>query len=133
MPQPGQTFFSSFGSELFETEIKETETTEDREVFAIDAEDTPPPLRGAHFFKDEGVAVFDVDDVKERLEPQEIHNARPRSNRRADERRDAEVTADPLQWASNPDEYDFPGVDTGPTFREEFGDVDPDSFQQKFF
>lgn len=133
MPQPGQTFFSSFGSELFETEIQETKTTAEREVFSIDAEDTPPPLRGSQMLKEDGVAVFDADDVKERLDPQDIHDARPRSNRRDDEQRDAEVTTDPLQWASNPTEYDFPGVDTGPKFEEEFGDVDPDSFQEQFF
>jgi hypothetical protein len=129
MPQPGQTFFTSFGSELFETEIKETKTTDDREVFSIDARDTPAPLKGDQLLKEDGVAVYDTQDVRGEIDPQRIHNARPRSNRRADERRDAEITTDPLQWASNPNEYDFPGVDTGPTFREEQGeDFDTDSF-----
>lgn len=46
----------------------------------------------------------------ERLE--KAHESRPERAKRVDERRAAEVTRDPLKWAQNKSEYDYPGIDT---------------------
>ena len=46
----------------------------------------------------------------ERLE--QAHENRSDRAKRVDERRSAEVTRDPLKWAQNKSEYDFPGIDT---------------------
>jgi len=44
----------------------------------------------------------------------------------------APLTTDPLEWASDPGGKDFPGVDTGPTFRDEQGaGFDTDSFVEE--
>lgn len=43
---------------------------------------------------------------------EERHEERSREAKIADESKKAPITRDPLKWASNPSEYDFPGVDT---------------------
>lgn len=51
----------------------------------------------------------------EDLEPDDLmamHESRSEIARETDEALRAEVTNDEEQWASAPDEYDFPGVDT---------------------
>jgi len=43
----------------------------------------------------------------------EIHEQRPPQERRADEAKQAQdITTDVEKWASDPDSFDFPGVDT---------------------
>jgi len=61
------------------------------------------------------------------IDPQAIHNERSQTAQVADEAKDAEVTTNESLWASDPDSYDFPGVDTGPQFDETF-DSDFDFF-----
>jgi len=46
----------------------------------------------------------------ERLE--ERHQQRSERAQRVDERRSAKPTRDPIQWAQNPAQYDYPGIDT---------------------
>jgi hypothetical protein len=72
--------------------------------------------------------VIETDDLRENINPERIHQNRSKTERIADESKDAEITTDPLEWAAAPDEHDFPGVDTGPVFEEEFGDSDFDDF-----
>jgi len=73
--------------------------------------------------------VTEVEELREALDPTAINRRRSDEARTADTAKDAEITSDPLEWASAPDELDFPGVDTGPTFREAQGDnFDTDSF-----
>lgn len=73
--------------------------------------------------------VVETDDLRDSIDPVAINRRRSEEAKAADRAQDAPITTDPLQWASSPDEYDFPGVDTGPTFREEQGDdFDSDSF-----
>jgi len=68
-------------------------------------------------------------ELRREIDPRDIQENRPEAAREADAAKDAELTSDPLQWASDPTRYDFPGVDTGPTFRDEqTGDFDTDSF-----
>lgn len=67
-------------------------------------------------------SVVETDDLRRSIDPREIQMRRSQESRAADAAKDAPLTTDPLQWASSPDEYDFPGVDTGPTFREEQGE-----------
>jgi len=43
---------------------------------------------------------------------QDVHDERSKRARRVDERRQAKVTRDPIQWVNNPSQYDFPGIDT---------------------
>jgi len=43
---------------------------------------------------------------------EKLHEQRSEKERIADESFDAEMTRDAEQWANNPDEYDYPGVDT---------------------
>jgi len=43
---------------------------------------------------------------------EEFHTSRPALNRRRDNQRRARVTEDFDQWRSDPDSFDFPGVDT---------------------
>lgn len=45
-------------------------------------------------------------------ELQDAHEARSRQAQTVDERRSAEQTTDPLEWAANKDTMDFPGIDT---------------------
>jgi hypothetical protein len=46
----------------------------------------------------------------ERLEEQ--HESRPQRAQTVDERRSAKTTRDPFEWSNNPNQYDFPGIDT---------------------
>lgn len=70
-----------------------------------------------------------VDELRESIDPQEIQSNRSPEARAADRGQDAPLTSDPLEWASDPSGLDFPGVDTGPTFRAEQGDdFDTDEF-----
>ena len=61
-----------------------------------------------------------------------FHDSRPESTQDNDESRDARLTTDVQQWADNPEKYDFPGVDTGPKFREENPDFELDEFVETF-
>lgn len=67
-------------------------------------------------------------------DPFEIHESRSEYAQKQDEARDARITTDVEKWANDPDSWDFPGVDTGPTFRREQGeDFDTESFLDRFF
>jgi len=73
-----------------------------------------------------------VGDLRDSIDPRDVHSNRPRTARVADEAKDAEITSDPLEWSSAPSQFDFPGVDTGPTFREEQGeDFDTEGFLEQ--
>jgi len=61
-------------------------------------------------------------------DPRELHARRDQYARRQDEGRDAQLTTDPEKWANDMDSFDFPGVDTGPTFRDENPNFDTDGF-----
>jgi len=70
-----------------------------------------------------------VDELRESIDPQEVQSNRSPEARAADRGQDAPLTTDPFEWASDPSGHDFPGVDTGPTFRAEQGDdFDTDEF-----
>lgn len=58
-------------------------------------------------------------DRRDRIAASEIHDERSPKAQRVDERRGAPVTTDLDKWASNPDEFDYPGVDTKPEFAGE--------------
>jgi hypothetical protein len=62
----------------------------------------------------------DLEKLRGEIEPEKIHMRRSETAKIADESKDAEVTTDPLEWASDPSRYDYPGVDTGPRFDETF-------------
>jgi len=55
-------------------------------------------------------------DRRDRIAASELHDERSKKAQRVDERRGAPVTNDLDKWSSNPDEFDYPGVDTKPTF-----------------
>lgn len=77
---------------------------------------------------------YSVDELRQNLDPREIQQQRSPEARAADSGQDAPLTSDPLEWASDPNGKDFPGVDTGPTFREQEGeDFDTDSFIESLF
>lgn len=59
-------------------------------------------------------------DARDDINPQRIHEERSMRSRVADESKDAEITTDESKWASAPDQYDYPGVDTGPKFESTF-------------
>jgi hypothetical protein len=61
-------------------------------------------------------------------DPSALNKRRSQEARAADSGKDAELTTDPDEWVENPDELDFPGVDTGPKFREEQEDFDTGGF-----
>lgn len=42
----------------------------------------------------------------------DIHNSRSETAQIADESKDAEIADSPVQWANDPNEYDWPGIDT---------------------
>lgn len=70
-----------------------------------------------------------VDRLSSRIDPREVQQNRSAPARNADRGQDAPLTTDPLEWASDPAGNDFPGVDSGPTFRDEQGsDFDTDGF-----
>jgi len=66
--------------------------------------------------------VVETDALRDTIDTERVHKNRSRTERVADESKDAELTTDPIQWASAPDQFDYPGVDTGPEFRDTFGD-----------
>jgi hypothetical protein len=54
------------------------------------------------------------------ISPAQIHSERSQTARVADESKDARLTTDKQQWASDPSGFDYPGVDTGPQFESTF-------------
>jgi len=58
-------------------------------------------------------------------DPVTVHNDRPRDVMETDKRRKATVTIDPEQYASDPERYDYPFVDTPPEFNDIFAFPDP--------
>lgn len=66
--------------------------------------------------------VVETDALRDTIDTERVHKNRSRKERLADESKDAEITTDPIKWASAPDQFDYPGVDTGPGFRDTFGD-----------
>jgi hypothetical protein len=67
-----------------------------------------------------------VDEDLKPPDPREVHQSRSEYAQAQDEARNAQITTSPTQYAADPDSFDFPGVDTGPRFRNTFGD-DPSS------
>jgi len=131
MPQRGQTFFTSqLGAKLEEQEIRAVDTRDGDQFVVVD--DLPRHMESdqASISVTKDVDAIATDDLRDNLRPGRINDARSERSQRLDEQRDAEVTTDPLQWASSPDEYDFPGVDTGPRFEETFGGRDPETLQR---
>lgn len=61
-------------------------------------------------------------------DPRRVHESRSDYAQKQDLARDARITTDPDQYASDPNSYDFPGIDTGPTFRDVEDDFDEESF-----
>lgn len=77
----------------------------------------------------ESPRVYELDTLRQNIDPTAIQRRRPEAAREADAAQDAPITTDPLTWASDPNHYDYPGIDTGPTFREVEGDeFDTDGF-----
>lgn len=69
--------------------------------------------------------VVETDDLRRELDPVAINRRRSDEARAADAAKDAPITTDPLEWASDPSQHDFPGVDTGPQFQSvEGGNTD---------
>lgn len=66
-------------------------------------------------------------------DPRDVHRDRSEYAQKQDEARDAQLTTDREKYAKNPDSYDFPGVDTGPTFRENEPEFDTASFLEELF
>jgi len=52
------------------------------------------------------------DTLDEVPDPREVHESRSEFAQQTDEQLSAPLTNDPEQYARNPDEYDWPGVDT---------------------
>lgn len=73
------------------------------------------------------VFIEPQDRNKNGIDPAEIHSERSYEAQIADEAKDATITTDEEQWASDPSDWDYPGVDTGPVFEENF-DSDFSSF-----
>jgi len=67
-----------------------------------------------------------VDEDSRPPDPREVHQSRSEYAQAQDEARNAQITTSPTQYSADPDSYDFPGVDTGPRFRNTYGD-DPSS------
>jgi hypothetical protein len=61
-------------------------------------------------------------------DPRRVHESRSEYAQKQDLARDARITTDPDQYASDSNSYDFPGIDTGPTFRDVQDDFDEESF-----
>jgi hypothetical protein len=57
-------------------------------------------------------------DRRDRIAASELHDERSMEAQRVDEQRAAPVTSDLEKWSSSPDEFDYPGVDTNPTFAD---------------
>lgn len=67
-----------------------------------------------------------VDEDSGPPNPFDVHESRSEYAQAQDEARDARITTSPRKYASDPDSFDFPGVDTGPRFESTFGS-DPSS------
>lgn len=61
-------------------------------------------------------------------DPRRVHEDRSEYAQKQDEARDAKLTTDPEEYATDPNSLDFPGVDTGPMFRQKEGEFDSESF-----
>jgi len=73
----------------------------------------------------------DAEDVMKRIERRQAK--RSKLERELDSQRDAEITVRVNEWLDNPDELDYPGVDTGPKFRkEQRDDFNTESFLETF-
>jgi len=124
MVQRGQTFLfpvSGFGSGSNErVEITDVERDDGEEMLELD-ESLPGIGRDTT-----------ADELRSRIDPREVQQNRSSPAQNADRGQDAPLTTDPLEWASDPAGNDFPGVDTGPVFRDEQGDnFDTDSFVEE--
>lgn len=126
MVREGQTFLmpKGMGSENKEVTITDVGEGEPAEGFGSKlAEgrvklDRRPPVFDDDFLPGR---VIETNTIREEINPQRIHQNRNQTEQIADEAKDAEITTDPLKWASAPDRYDYPGVDTGPQFEDTFG------------
>lgn len=63
-----------------------------------------------------------VDEGDAPPDPREVHESRSEYAQAQDEARNARITTSPSRYAADPNSYDYPGVDTGPRFRNTFGD-----------
>lgn len=61
-------------------------------------------------------------------DPRRVHESRSEYAQKQDKARDAKLTTDPDKYASDPNSLDFPGVDTGPEFRDAQEDFNEESF-----
>jgi len=67
-------------------------------------------------------------------DPRVVHSDRSEYAQAQDVARDAEITTDPEEYATDPNSFDFPGVDTGPTFREaQEEEFDTEAFLENLF
>jgi hypothetical protein len=64
---------------------------------------------------------FDL-DAREVARAEDFHEDRPPKAQRVDERRKAPLTDEITQWKSDPDHFDYPGVDTKASLNEFFAD-----------
>jgi hypothetical protein len=121
MVQRGQTFlFPASGFESGSNErVEITDVERDVDETRLQLDDSLPGIG----------RDTTADQLRSRIDPREVQQNRSAPARNADRGQDAPLTTDPLEWASDPAGNDFPGVDTGPTFRDEQGDdFDTDSF-----
>lgn len=84
--------------------------------------------KGTETKKGSFVQGKEFEQRQDTLDPREIHERRSERSQQLDEEFNAPLTTEPEQWARNMDHWDFPGVDTGPKFREENPDFDTDHF-----
>lgn len=70
---------------------------------------------------DSATEQYDL-DAREVARAESFHEDRPEKAQRVDERRDAPVTDEITKWRSNPDHWDYPGVDTPAQMGEFFAD-----------
>lgn len=125
MVQEGQTFLWPRANDNRMYEIEEVGEGEPEEGFGSKLARGRVKLSGTPTGLDDHMLpgrVVETEDLRDEINPARIHRRRSDPSRETDRAMDAEVTTDPLQWASNPDEFDFPGVDTGPLFDETFDD-----------
>lgn len=131
MVQSGQDFLWPGMSDNSEYEIVEVGKGQRESDFDTSPENGEVKLNGTPPGLDEEMKpgrVIETDTLRSEIDPRDIQRRRPEAAREADAAKDAPLTTDPLQWASDPSQYDFPGVDTGPTFRESEGeDFDTES------
>jgi len=64
----------------------------------------------------------EITDSKLPPNPREVHESRSEYEQQQDESRDARNTLNPFTYASNPDSYDFPYIDSGPEFEGMYGE-----------